>query len=38
MRRGRFRLPIPTQREIGVPLLRRLLREAGISEEDWEKA
>jgi hypothetical protein len=38
MRRGNFKLPIPTYREIAVPLLRQILREAGISEEDWDKA
>jgi hypothetical protein len=32
----RLRIPNPHQREIGVELLSRLLRQAGISRDEWE--
>ncbi len=37
MRRGQqvVRVPNPHQREIGVDLLRRILRDSGISREEW---
>ena len=31
-------LPNPHRREIGKPLLAEILRQAGISREQWEKA
>jgi predicted RNA binding protein YcfA (HicA-like mRNA interferase family) len=31
------RMPNPHQRDIGRELLARILRQAGISREDWEK-
>jgi len=39
MQRGRFklRIPNPHRGEIGAPLLKAILRQAGIQEEDWEK-
>jgi hypothetical protein len=40
MRRGRLRLilPNPHRSAIDVSLLRRILRQAGISQEDWDRA
>jgi len=40
MIRGAHRLPIPNPHtgDIGVPLLKRILREAEISEAEWESA
>ncbi|MGQ9497493.1 MAG: type II toxin-antitoxin system HicA family toxin [Desulfotomaculales bacterium] len=41
MRRGRLKLRIPNphhQEEIGPGLLREILRQAGISPDDWDKA
>lgn len=40
MVRGRFRLRVPNPhgQDISAPLIRRMLREAGISEDDWDKA
>ena len=37
MRRGdqTIRVPNPHQSEIGVDLLRRILRDSGISREEW---
>ena len=37
MIRGTVRLPIPNphRREIGVPLLSRILRRAGVGKEEW---
>jgi len=37
MIRGNVRLPIPNphRREIGVPLLSRILKRAGVSKEEW---
>ncbi len=37
--RGQMRLvlPNPHQREISVALLTRILRQAGIDREDWER-
>jgi predicted RNA binding protein YcfA (HicA-like mRNA interferase family) len=37
MIRGHFRLPIPNphQQDIGVGLLKRILRTANITEEEW---
>jgi len=32
----KVRIPNPHQQDIGVPLLRELLRQAGISSGDWE--
>jgi hypothetical protein len=36
--RLRLRIPNPHGSDISAPLIRRMLREAGISEEDWEQA
>lgn len=39
MERGEFKLRIPNphqKKDIGVPLLNRLLKEAEISREEWE--
>ncbi|TVR69365.1 MAG: type II toxin-antitoxin system HicA family toxin [Sphaerobacteraceae bacterium] len=38
MMRGqlRIRIPNPHQRDIGVDLLQRILRQAGVSREEWE--
>jgi len=33
----RLALPNPHQKEIGVQLLARILAQAGVSPEDWEK-
>ena len=33
----RVRIPNPHKREIGKNLLMQILREAGISKEEWEK-
>ena len=33
----RLRIPNPHQGEIGKELLSRILKQAGISREDWEK-
>ncbi len=33
----RVRLPNPHASDIGKPLLRKVLREAGIDREEWEK-
>ncbi|MDP2935754.1 MAG: type II toxin-antitoxin system HicA family toxin [Dehalococcoidia bacterium] len=40
VRRGPVRIPIPGRHRGDIPagLLRRILREAGISLEEWEKA
>jgi predicted RNA binding protein YcfA (HicA-like mRNA interferase family) len=40
MRRGNLRVPIPNphQGDISAPLLARILREAGISDEEWDQA
>jgi hypothetical protein len=39
MVKGQLRLyiPNPHQGDIGVPLLLRLLRQAGITREEWER-
>ncbi|OFW44830.1 MAG: hypothetical protein A3J28_09315 [Acidobacteria bacterium RIFCSPLOWO2_12_FULL_60_22] len=39
MVRGRSRLTIPNphRKEIGIPLLSRILRQAGIEKGEWEK-
>ena len=39
MRRGDLdlRIPNPHQGDIGKSLLSRLLKQAGVSREDWEK-
>jgi len=39
MKRGRLKLRIPNPhgKDISVPLLREILRQAGISEDEWEK-
>lgn len=39
MVRGRTKVPIPNahQGDIGVPLLSRILRQAGITREQWEQ-
>lgn len=34
----KLRIPNPHEDDIGVPLLRRLLRQAGLSEGEWENA
>jgi len=34
---NKIRLPNPHQTDIGKSLLTRILREAGISREEWEK-
>ena len=34
----KLRIPNPHESDIGVPLLRRMLRQAGVSEEQWESA
>ena len=34
----RLTIPIPHKKEIGVDLLARILRQAGIVKEDWIKA
>lgn len=38
MKRGSLKLPIPNphQSDIGVPLLTRILRKAGVAVEEWE--
>lgn len=33
----RLTLPNPHQREIGINLLSKVLKQAGISKEDWER-
>ncbi|MSQ16868.1 MAG: type II toxin-antitoxin system HicA family toxin [Dehalococcoidia bacterium] len=40
MRRGRVRLilPNPHRGDIDTPLLRRMIRQAGISQEEWDEA
>jgi predicted RNA binding protein YcfA (HicA-like mRNA interferase family) len=40
MKKGRLKLHIPNphQRDVSVDLLRRLLRQANITEEEWEHA
>jgi len=40
MIRGEHRVPIPNPHggEIAVPLLKRILREAGITETEWNRA
>lgn len=40
MLKGRLtlRIPNPHGSDIGAPLLRRMLREAGISADEWEEA
>ncbi|HUW64757.1 MAG TPA: type II toxin-antitoxin system HicA family toxin [Spirochaetia bacterium] len=39
MKRGRLKLHVPNPHEgnIGVPLLREILKQAGISESEWDK-
>ena len=39
MVRGRFRLTIPNphRKEIGISLLNRILRQAGIEKAEWER-
>jgi len=39
MMRGQFklRMPNPHKGDISVSLLKEILRQAGISEDDWEK-
>lgn len=39
MKRGRLKLRIPNPhgKDISVPLLSEILRQAGISEDEWEK-
>jgi hypothetical protein len=34
---NRLRLPNPHQRDVGKELLARILRQAGINKDDWEK-
>jgi predicted RNA binding protein YcfA (HicA-like mRNA interferase family) len=34
----RLRVPNPHRRDIGVPLLTRILKQAGISPEEWTRA
>jgi hypothetical protein len=34
---SRLRIPNPRQSDIGVNLLTRILKQAGISKEEWEK-
>ncbi len=37
--RQKIRIPNPhTKQDIGVPLLKEILRQAGITEEDWLNA
>lgn len=38
MRRGQLKLRVPNPHagDIGVPLLREILRQAGIQESEWE--
>jgi predicted RNA binding protein YcfA (HicA-like mRNA interferase family) len=39
--KGAYKVPVPNPHcsgEIGVPLLRRILQEAGIAVEDWLNA
>jgi predicted RNA binding protein YcfA (HicA-like mRNA interferase family) len=38
MKRGSLKLTIPNphKTDIGLPLLNRILREAGITKEEWE--
>jgi predicted RNA binding protein YcfA (HicA-like mRNA interferase family) len=41
MRRGSFTLTIPNKHksdDIGLPLLKEILEQAGISEQDWLNA
>lgn len=40
MRRGRVRLILPNPHggDIDISLLRRILRQAGISQEEWDQA
>ncbi len=40
MKKGRLKvhIPNPHHRDISVDLLKRLLRQAGISPEQWEQA
>jgi len=40
MKKGRLKLHIPNphQRDVSVDLLRRLLRQANITKEEWEHA
>lgn len=39
MKRGNLKVPLPNphQGDIGVPLLTRILRKAGITVEEWER-
>lgn len=39
MRKGQLKIPIANKhgKDIGVPLLQRILEIAGISNEEWEK-
>lgn len=39
MKKGALKLPIPNPHrpDISLPLLKRILGKAGISEEEWEK-
>jgi hypothetical protein len=38
MKRGapKLRIPNPHQSDISLPLLRRILQQAGVSEAEWE--
>ena len=38
MKRGalKLRIPNPHQSDISLPLLRRILQQAGVSETEWE--
>lgn len=38
MKRGHLKLPIPNphQGDIGMPLLTRILKKAGVTVEEWE--
>jgi predicted RNA binding protein YcfA (HicA-like mRNA interferase family) len=40
MKKGRLklRMPNPHYHDVSVDLLKRLLRQAGITEEEWEQA
>jgi len=40
MNRGKLKVPIPNEHhtDIGVPLLRRILKRAGIEDDDWLSA
>lgn len=40
MKKGNLKVPVPNPHgeDIGIELLKRILRQAGISERDWERA